>query len=263
MIIMHSVNARLNTQEYCFYVDRVHDHYSAHRNCSLHGMVQSHGRWSICSDHLLVRLVAVTVAIIFPDFSSYLCVFRSSDAVYLLSGLTNTILFSCTRKILPPRSIIPKFLISNPRPMSSQTTIASFNGGVDPYYPHPHSGAEYADSVSESSTRVSAYSAEKGYANVDLNLVAKDLDLEKNKFDSDAEEVTIPVHSDSGSRNLERNPGFKVERGGLEHDVEDSAIPGWETDLKEVDSVDCYEKARSPLGSTSRPKETRPGVPRF
>lgn len=65
---MHSVNARPNTQEYaCFYLDRVHYHHSAHRSCSFHGMVQPHRRGSICSDHLLVRLVSITISILFTS----------------------------------------------------------------------------------------------------------------------------------------------------------------------------------------------------
>ncbi|THH14796.1 hypothetical protein EW146_g5579 [Bondarzewia mesenterica] len=53
------------------------------------------------------------------------------DAIYLLSGTANTVLFSSTRRILPPRSIIPKFLISKPRLVES-AAVAS--GDTDPYY---------------------------------------------------------------------------------------------------------------------------------
>lgn len=59
-----------------------------------------------------------------------------------------------------------------------------------------------------------------------------DLDMEKGAFDSDAEEVDVDGRLDEQGR----VHGFEVAKGGLEHDVEDSAIPGWETDLKEVES---------------------------
>ncbi|EIM87000.1 uncharacterized protein STEHIDRAFT_167889 [Stereum hirsutum FP-91666 SS1] len=152
------------------------------------------------------------------------------DTVYLLSGLTNTILFSCTRKILPPRSIIPKFLISSPRPISPQTTI-DLPVGSDPYY------EGYAGSFMTRS------SIEKGYGGGNVKDEARnagnkaasldmDLDTEKGGFDSDAEEVDVNGHMD-GHGHIK---AFEVAKAGLEHDVEDSAIPGWETDLKEVGS---------------------------
>ncbi|TFY71616.1 hypothetical protein EVG20_g1395 [Dentipellis fragilis] len=53
------------------------------------------------------------------------------DTVYLLSGLVNTILFSSTRRILPPRSTIPSFMISRPHLIES-TNITDAN--IDPYY---------------------------------------------------------------------------------------------------------------------------------
>ncbi|KAI0047553.1 hypothetical protein FA95DRAFT_1492348, partial [Auriscalpium vulgare] len=52
------------------------------------------------------------------------------DTIYLLFGLVNTVLFVTTRRILPPRSVIPKFLISQPELI--ETTAAA--GNDDPYY---------------------------------------------------------------------------------------------------------------------------------
>ncbi|KAN0135446.1 hypothetical protein V8E53_006725 [Lactarius tabidus] len=54
-----------------------------------------------------------------------------SDFIYLLSGLVHVILFTCTRRILPPRSMIPKFLISKPSVLTS-TTLP--DGEFDSYY---------------------------------------------------------------------------------------------------------------------------------
>lgn len=53
------------------------------------------------------------------------------DTIYLLSGTTNVVLFSITRRILPPRSIIPKFLISKPKLVESTAVMSS---DADPYY---------------------------------------------------------------------------------------------------------------------------------
>ncbi|KAH9986752.1 hypothetical protein BJV74DRAFT_796723 [Russula compacta] len=55
-----------------------------------------------------------------------------SDFIYLLSGLVHVILFFSTRRILPPRSMFPKFLISNPKLLES-TTIGG-DGNFDDYY---------------------------------------------------------------------------------------------------------------------------------
>ncbi|KAA1478116.1 hypothetical protein DENSPDRAFT_845305 [Dentipellis sp. KUC8613] len=53
------------------------------------------------------------------------------DTIYLLSGLVNTILFSSTRRILPPRSTIPSFMISKPHLIES---TAITDADIDPYY---------------------------------------------------------------------------------------------------------------------------------
>jgi len=55
-----------------------------------------------------------------------------SDFIYLLSGLVHVVLFASTRRILPPRSIIPKFLISGPRALLSSTDVP--DGDFDSYY---------------------------------------------------------------------------------------------------------------------------------
>ncbi|KAH9963805.1 hypothetical protein BC827DRAFT_1266148 [Russula dissimulans] len=55
-----------------------------------------------------------------------------SDFVYLLSGLVHVILFACTRRILPPCSILPKFLISRPKVLLTSTAVAS--NDFDSYY---------------------------------------------------------------------------------------------------------------------------------
>lgn len=65
-----------------------------------------------------------------------------------------------------------------------------------------------------------------------------DMDMEKGGFDSDAEEVNMGAdgHLDGHGRGNGHAKAFEMAKGGLEHEVEDSAIPGWETDLKEVES---------------------------
>lgn len=49
-----------------------------------------------------------------------------------LSGLVHVVLFASTRRILPPRSFIPKFLISGPRALIASTAV--FDGDFDSYY---------------------------------------------------------------------------------------------------------------------------------
>ncbi|KAF4563429.1 hypothetical protein EYR40_006842 [Pleurotus pulmonarius] len=54
-----------------------------------------------------------------------------SGSVFLLSGIVNVILFSTTRRILPPQSLsVGKWRISQPRPLTPPPVQA----GVDPYY---------------------------------------------------------------------------------------------------------------------------------
>ncbi|EPQ57650.1 hypothetical protein GLOTRDRAFT_137912 [Gloeophyllum trabeum ATCC 11539] len=59
------------------------------------------------------------------------------DTVYLFSGAINAILFSTTRRILPPRSVLGKLAISKPHLIESssavESTLAPEN---DPYYAH-------------------------------------------------------------------------------------------------------------------------------
>ncbi|KAI9457101.1 hypothetical protein BJY52DRAFT_522120 [Lactarius psammicola] len=55
-----------------------------------------------------------------------------SAFIYLLSGLVHVILFASTRRILPPRSMIPKFLISNPQVLLASTAVP--DGDFDSYY---------------------------------------------------------------------------------------------------------------------------------
>ncbi|KAH8984511.1 hypothetical protein EDB92DRAFT_1819049 [Lactarius akahatsu] len=55
-----------------------------------------------------------------------------SDFIYLMSGLVHVILFASTRRILPPRSMIPKFLISNPQALLTSTALP--DGEFDSYY---------------------------------------------------------------------------------------------------------------------------------
>ena len=54
-----------------------------------------------------------------------------SDHPHCPAGTTNVVLFSITRRILPPRSIIPKFLISKPKLVESTAVMSS---DADPYY---------------------------------------------------------------------------------------------------------------------------------
>lgn len=55
-----------------------------------------------------------------------------SDFIYLMSGLVHVVLFASTRRILPPRSMIPKFLISNPQALLTSTALP--DGEFDSYY---------------------------------------------------------------------------------------------------------------------------------
>jgi hypothetical protein len=48
------------------------------------------------------------------------------------TGLVHVILFVTTRRLLPPRSMIPKFLISNPRAILTSTTLPDVES--DNYY---------------------------------------------------------------------------------------------------------------------------------
>ncbi|KAI0295876.1 hypothetical protein B0F90DRAFT_1637285, partial [Multifurca ochricompacta] len=58
-----------------------------------------------------------------------------SDFIYLLSGLVHVILFATTRRILPPRTILPKFLISSPQLLLASTAVP--DGEFDNYYSEP------------------------------------------------------------------------------------------------------------------------------
>ncbi|KAI0259228.1 hypothetical protein BC834DRAFT_641977 [Gloeopeniophorella convolvens] len=55
-----------------------------------------------------------------------------SDFIYLLAGVVHVVLFASTRRILPPRSIIPKFLISKPELLVASTAFQ--DGEFDSYY---------------------------------------------------------------------------------------------------------------------------------
>jgi len=55
-----------------------------------------------------------------------------SDFIYLLSGLVHAILFACTRSIIPPRTMLPKFLISSPQTLISSTAVPDKD--FDSYY---------------------------------------------------------------------------------------------------------------------------------
>ncbi|KAF7428540.1 hypothetical protein PC9H_007764 [Pleurotus ostreatus] len=73
-----------------------------------------------------------------------------SGSVFLLSGIVNVILFSTTRRILPPQSLsVGKWRISQPRPLTPPPVQA----GVDPYY-------QESDARSES-TKVSSVDEKK------------------------------------------------------------------------------------------------------
>lgn len=61
-----------------------------------------------------------------------------SDFIYLLSGLVHVVLFASTRRVLPPRSIIPKFLISGPQVLLASTAVP--DGEFDSYYDDAASG---------------------------------------------------------------------------------------------------------------------------
>jgi hypothetical protein len=49
-----------------------------------------------------------------------------------ISGLVHVILFASIRRILPPRSMFPRFLISNPKVLHSSTDVA--DSDFEPYY---------------------------------------------------------------------------------------------------------------------------------
>jgi hypothetical protein len=58
------------------------------------------------------------------------------------AGLVHVILFACTRSILPPRSIFPKFRISSPQVLISSTAVP--DSDFDSHFGNPTS--EYGDS---------------------------------------------------------------------------------------------------------------------
>ncbi|TFK53878.1 hypothetical protein OE88DRAFT_1625314 [Heliocybe sulcata] len=93
---------------------------------------------------MLMYPVAYTIVILpiaaarFSEWSGHEVPFLVTifcDTVYLFSGTVNVILFSMTRRILPPRSVLGKFMISRPHLIESSSameqTLAPEN---DPYY---------------------------------------------------------------------------------------------------------------------------------
>lgn len=62
-------------------------------------------------------------------FAKYSIHVFTSATVFLLSGTINVILFTSTRRILPPKSILPKFNISRPKPVTT-----SFDNDPEAYY---------------------------------------------------------------------------------------------------------------------------------
>jgi hypothetical protein len=48
-----------------------------------------------------------------------------SDTIFLLSGLVNVILFTTTRRVLPPQSILGRFSISRPSFLGGSTIMDS------------------------------------------------------------------------------------------------------------------------------------------
>lgn len=65
------------------------------------------------------------------------------DTVFLFSGLVNVVLFTCTRRMLPPDSFrIPKWAISQPQPLPEYAVEV----GPDSYY---QSSGTYAESYEE------------------------------------------------------------------------------------------------------------------
>ncbi|KAI9442654.1 hypothetical protein H4582DRAFT_2073251 [Lactarius indigo] len=70
-----------------------------------------------------------------------------SDFIYLMSGLVHVVLFASTRRILPPRSMIPKFLISGPQALLASTALP--DGDFDSYYDDAASHSSWYPPASE------------------------------------------------------------------------------------------------------------------
>jgi len=92
----------------------------------------------VISRQMLLYPVAYTIVILpisaarFTAFSGRKVPFAVTifcATVFLLSGTINVILFTSTRRILPPKSIIPKFSISRPKPVTT-----SFDNDPEAYY---------------------------------------------------------------------------------------------------------------------------------
>ncbi|KAJ7078845.1 hypothetical protein B0H15DRAFT_788534 [Mycena belliarum] len=111
----------------------------------------------------MLLCVAYTI-IILPIAASRLSSFAGNDvpfavtifsaAVFLLSGIVNVVLFTTTRRILPPDSFkIPKWSISRPQPIPQLSVDPSVEPGVDSYY---QSSGTYSESYEEKEKRFSS-----------------------------------------------------------------------------------------------------------
>jgi len=114
-----------------------------------------------------------------------------SDFIYLLSGLVHVILFVCSRRILPPRSVLPKFLISKPSVLLASTTLPDddfdsyYNdaGSVRPWYPPTPPKGKSSTTITEARDPFS--------------------DLEKHQ-NGDSEAAIRRVHSPDSERSSSR-----------------------------------------------------------
>jgi len=109
------------------------------KNAPWRGRDFTDNRMMVIARHMLLYPVAYTIIILpiatarFTAFSGHEVPFAATifcDTVFLLSGTVNVILFTSTRRLLPPESIIPKFAISRPKPVIT----TSFDNDPEAYY---------------------------------------------------------------------------------------------------------------------------------
>jgi len=108
------------------------------KNAPWRGHESTDNHMIIIAKKMLLYPVAYTIVILpisaarFTAFSGKKVPFAATifcATVFLLSGTINVILFTSTRRILPPKSIFPKFSISRPKPVTT-----SFGDDPEAYY---------------------------------------------------------------------------------------------------------------------------------
>jgi hypothetical protein len=135
------------------------------KNAPWRGLDFTDNRMMIIARQMLLYPVAYTIIILpiatarFTAFSGHDVPFEATifcDTVFLLSGTVNVILFTSTRRILPPESIIPKSTISRPKPV-----ITTFENDPEAYY-RSTDPAEQKETPTSIFKRAESYVSEAG-----------------------------------------------------------------------------------------------------